>query len=126
VEPAAEGLGRARRLQRIPGMTPKSPRSPIVAAEVRVPTLGTAFGALAASVRPEGVHLSTFNDLALGTSVVVELALPDGPAIVDGLVIAANDPHGRGLAVELQPVDDRMRMRLSATSSMLPPMAKVA
>ncbi|MBX3186175.1 MAG: hypothetical protein KF819_04135 [Labilithrix sp.] len=92
-----------------------------MAVEVRVPSLGTSFGALASSIRPEGVFLSTFQELDVGTEVIVELSLPDGPAIVDGVVIAAGDPAGLGIAVELAPLDEGMRVRLSAASSVIPP-----
>jgi hypothetical protein len=106
--------------------SPAPRRSPAIAVEVRVPSLGTSFGALASSVRPEGVFLSTFQDLAVGTAVTTMLSLPDGPAIVDGVVIDANDPAGQGLAVQFDQVDDLLRMRLSAAASVAPPQAKVA
>lgn len=95
--------------------------------EVRVPSLGTSFGALAASIRPEGVYLSTFQELDVGTVVIAALALPDGQAIVDGVVVERGDSAGQGIAVEFEPVDDMMRMRLSAASSIAaPPAARVA
>jgi hypothetical protein len=96
-------------------------RAPAVAVEVHVPTLGTSFGALAASIRPEGVFLSTFQELEIGTLVLATLSLPDGPAVVDGVVVDQGDPAGQGIAVEFSPVDDAMRMRLSACSSIVPP-----
>ena len=89
--------------------------------EVRVPSLGTSFGALAATIRPEGVFLSTFQELEIGTAVVATLSLPDGPAVVDGIVVDQGDPAGQGIAVEFGPVDDGMRIRLSACSSIAPP-----
>lgn len=100
-------------------------RSPVVAVEVRVPALGTAFGAIALSVRPEGVFLSTFRELAIGTEVVATLSLPDGPLEVDGIVVQRGDPAGQGLAVQFGMIDDIMRMRLSAAAS-APPAARVA
>ena len=87
-------------------------RSPVVAVEVRVPDLGTAFGAIALSVRPEGVFLSTFQELAVGTEVVATLSLPDGPLEVDGVVVERGDPAGQGIAVQFDIIDDLMRMRL--------------
>ena len=89
--------------------------------EVRVPSLGTSFGALAASIRPEGVFLSTFQELAPGTSVIAALSLPDGQLVVDGVVVDSGDPAGYGIAVQFEDVDDLMRMRLSAASSVAPP-----
>lgn len=106
--------------------SPVPRRSPAVAVEVRVPSLGTAFGALAASIRPEGVFLSTFQILAVGTEVVATLSLPDGPAEVEGVVVHQGDAAGSGIAVEFSDLSDMMRMRLSAASSIAPPAARVA
>jgi hypothetical protein len=107
--------------------SPAPRRSHVVAAEVRIPSTGIAFGALAGTIRPESLFLTTFQDIAVGTIVMVELSLPDGPAIVDGVVVHAGDSAGLGIAIELEAVDDAMRMRLSAASSMIPPaMTRVA
>ena len=106
--------------------SPMHRRSPAVAVEVRVPSLGTSFGALASSLRPEGVFLSTFQELAVGTAVVATLSLPDGPLEVDGIVVDQGDPAGQGVAVQFHAVDDLMRMRLSAASSIAPPASQVA
>jgi hypothetical protein len=106
--------------------SPASRRSPAVAVEVRVPSLGRSFGALAASIRAESIFLSTFQDLAVGTIVVATLSLPDGPAVVDGVVVDRGDAAGQGLAVALSEIDDVLRSRLSAASSIAPPAAKVA
>ena len=93
-------------------------RSPAVAVEVRVPSLGTSFGALAASVRPEGVFLSTFQP---GTAVITTLSLLDGPVVLDGVVVDQGDPAGMGIAVEFVGIDDEQRTRLAAASSIVPP-----
>lgn len=106
--------------------SPAPRRSHAVAVEVRVPSLGISFGALASTIRPEGVFLSTFQELAIGTTVTAMLSLPDGPAVVDGCVVDQGDPAGQGLAVAFEPVDDMLRMRLSAASSIAPPAARVA
>lgn len=105
---------------------PAPRRSHAIAVEVRVPSLGMAFGALASSIRPEGVFLSTFQELAIGTSITAMLSLPDGPAVVDGVVVDQGDPARRGVAVTFDPVDDDLRSRLAAASSIAPPAAKVA
>jgi hypothetical protein len=106
--------------------SPVPRRSPAVAVEVHVPGLVISFGALAASIRPEGVYLSTFQELEIGTVVVATLSLPDGPAVVDGVVVTPGDPAGQGLAVEFVDVDDATRARLSAASSVAPAAARVA
>jgi hypothetical protein len=94
--------------------SPAPRRNPAVSVEVRVPSLGTAFGALAASVGPDRVFLSTFHALAIGTPVVATLSLPDGPAVVDGVVIEQGDAAGQGIALALEGLDDALRARLRA------------
>lgn len=91
-----------------------------------MPSLGTSFGALAASIRPEGVFLSTFQEVEVGTEVVATLSLPDGPLQIDGIVVDRGDCAGEGMAVQFGAVDDVIRMRLSAASSIAPPAARVA
>lgn len=95
-----------------------------IAAEVRVPSEGTWFAALAASVRPDGLFLSTFQELPAGTSVVVELSLPDGPAIVDG-VVAHHEGDGPGVRVAFESLDDELRARIEAASHGAPPISGV-
>ena len=92
------------------------PRNTAVSVEVRVPSLGTAFGAIAANVGPEGVFLSTFHALAVGTAVIATLSLPDGPVIADGVVVEAGDAGGggQGIALALEGLDDAVRERLRA------------
>jgi hypothetical protein len=75
-----------------------------------VPSLGTSFGALAASVRPEGVF-----------PVITTLSLLDGPVVLDGIVVEEGDPAGMGIAVEFLGIDDAQRSRLAAASSIAPP-----
>ena len=101
-------------------------RVPAIAVEVKVPSLGTAFGALAASIRPAGVFLSTFQELASGTAVIATLSLPDGPLELDGVVVEANDPASPGIAVAFDDPDDAQRTRLEAASSIAPLAERVA
>jgi hypothetical protein len=89
--------------------------SAIKAVEIRVPSLGMAFTALASSIGPSGAFLTTFVELAVGTPVIAALSLADGPAIVDGRVIAQGDAAGLGIAIEFHDVDDEMRSRLAVT-----------
>jgi hypothetical protein len=81
---------------------------------MRVPSLGMAFTALASSIRPDGAFLTTFVEVAIGTPVTAALSLPDGPALIDGVVVDQGDPAGLGIAIEFRDVDDAMRARLSA------------
>lgn len=94
--------------------SPAPRRNTAVSVEVRVPSLGTAFGAIAANVGPDGVFLSTFHALAVGTAVIATLSLPDGPVIADGVVIDAGDAAGQGIALALEGIDDAVRDRLRA------------
>jgi hypothetical protein len=94
--------------------SPAPRRNAAVCVEVRVPYLGTAFGALAADVAPDRVFLSTFHALAVGTPVIATLSLPDGPAVVDGVVIEPGDPAREGIALALEGLDDALRARLRA------------
>lgn len=94
--------------------SPAPRRNTAVSVEVRVPSLGTAFGAIAANVGPEGVFLSTFHALAVGTAVIATLSLPDGPVIADGVVVEASDAAGQGIALALEGIDDTTRERLRA------------
>ena len=93
--------------------SPAPRRNTPVSVEVRVPSLGTAFGAIAANVGPEGVFLSTFHALAVGTAVIATLSLRDGPVIADGVVVEATDA-GQGIALALEGLDDTARERLRA------------
>lgn len=101
--------------------SPVPRRGSIIAAEVRVPSLGTAFGALASSLSADSVVLSTFQHLAEGTAVIVELSLPDGAAIVDGVVASSGDRDAVSVTVRLDGVDDATRARLVLASTIPPP-----
>ncbi len=115
--------------------SPAPRRNAPIAAEVKVPDLGIAFGALAASIRADSLFLTTFHELPVGTIVMVDLSLPDGRVVVDGVVVHAGDPaglrdlrervpcesQGLGLAIELEAVDDKTKERLGAASSIAPP-----
>ena len=94
--------------------SPAPKRNAAVSVEVRVPELGTAFAAIAANVGPDGVFLATFHALAVGTEVVATLSLPDGPLVVDGVVVEQSVPSRQGIALALEGLDDSLRARLRA------------
>jgi hypothetical protein len=54
-------------------------RTAAIAVEVSVPAFGIWFAAIAATVRADGIFLSTFREVPSGMRVEVEIALPDGP-----------------------------------------------
>ncbi len=108
-----EGVQLALMASMLPRKSSPAPRrNTPVSVEVRVPSLGTAFGAIAANVGPEGVFLSTFHALAVGTAVIATLSLPDGPVIADGVVVDADDSAGQGIALALEGIDEALRDRL--------------
>jgi hypothetical protein len=96
--------------------SPVPRRGPAIAAEVRVPSEGTWFAAIAATVRADGIFLSTFRELPPGTDVIVELSLPDGPpVVVDGKV--GDHPHeGPGVHVSFDTMHDDVRKRIEKLS----------
>ena len=91
--------------------------------EVRVPSLGMAFAALAANVDVESIFLSTFLGLEIGTRVLLQITLPDGRAEIDG-VVSDKPTSAGGIRIDLVDVDDHTKLRLAAASST--PTARVA
>src|SRR5688572_7624253 len=100
-----------------------APRAQI-AAEVRVPSEGTWFAALIASVRPDGLFLSTFQDLPRGTAVIVELFLPDGRVMIDG-VIEHHEGDGPGVRVAFDALAEDVRTRIEAIAIGSPPISGI-
>jgi hypothetical protein len=98
-------------------------RSTAIAIDVRVPSLGMSFAALAAGVEPESIFLSTFLGLDAGTKVILHVSLPDGRAELDG-VVSSRPTSAGGIRIDLVDVDDHMKTRLEAAAC--PPTARVA
>jgi len=96
-----------------------APRAQI-AAEVRVPSEGTWFAALAANVRPDGLFLSTFQDLPRGTAVIVALFLPEGPVTFDA-VVEHHEGDGPGVRVALDDLAEDVAARIAALVQAPPP-----
>jgi len=94
--------------------SPAPRRNTAVSVEVRIPSLGTAFGAIVADVGPDRVFFSTFHALSVGTPVIVTLSLPGGPAVLDGVVVDQGDAAGQGIALALEGLDEALRARLRA------------
>ncbi len=98
-------------------------RSSAIAVDVRVPSLGMSFAAMAGAVAPESVVLATFLGLEVGTKVLLQLSLPDGRAEIDGIV-SEGQSSTDGIRIDLLDVDDHLRARLDAAGC--PPTACVA
>jgi hypothetical protein len=99
---------------------PKQRRRPdsdvwVVDVEVRLPDEGTWFPASAASIGADGIFLSTLYELVVGTVVILELSLPDGAVVVDGIVVPhAHDARGPGIRVVFQSLTNDVRERIEA------------
>src|SRR5256885_5142973 len=88
-------------------------RSTAIAVDVRVPSLGMSFAALAAGVEPESIFLSTFLGLEAGTRVTLQVTLPDGRAELDG-VVSGRPTSAGGIRIDLVDVDEHVKTRLEA------------
>lgn len=93
---------------------PVARRAHAIAVEVRVPALGIWFAAIAATVRSDGIFLSTFQDLPRGTRVELEIALPSGAPVHVAGVIAEHPLEGIGIDVAFDSVDEDVRERLAS------------
>lgn len=81
-------------------------RRTAVAVEVRAPSLGIWFAAIAATVRADGLFLSTYHDLPHGTRVEVQIALPDGPAVDVTGVVADHPFEGTGIDISFDDLSE--------------------
>lgn len=92
---------------------PAPRRAPAIAVEVRVPAFGIWFAAIAATLRADGMFLSTYHDVPRGTRVEVEIALPDGlPPIVAAGVVGEDPIEGVGIDIAFDDLDVEVRDRL--------------
>ena len=87
-------------------------RSTAIAVEIRVPSSGETFVALASRVEAESVLVSMFVELEAGTPVVLVLSQPDGRADADGVVSARPTPGG-AVVIELADLAEPLRARLA-------------
>ncbi len=87
-------------------------RSSAIAVEIRVPSLGMSFAALASRVDAESLFLSSFVDLDPGTPVLLQISLPDGRIDAEGVVSTKPTAAG-GLHIDLAHVEDALRERLA-------------
>jgi len=104
----------------------RASRKPVIAVEVRVPQLGIWFAAVAATVRPEGIFLSTYQELAQGTRVELQLALPDGPAVDVAGVVAEHPLDGTGIDIAFDDLAPEARERIEGLAPASEIRARVA
>ena len=92
---------------------PAPRRAPAIAVEVSVPAFGIWFAAIAATVRPDGIFLSTFHEVEAGTRVEVEIALPDGSVKLAG-VVGEHPLEGAGIDIAFDALEPVARARIEA------------
>lgn len=99
---------------------PSPKRAPAIAVEVSVPAFGIWFAAIAATVRPDGIFLSTFQELPSGTRVEVEIALPEGAPVILSGIVGEHPLEGVGIDIAFGELDDDSRARIEAMVPRLP------
>ena len=79
--------------------------APLLAVEVRVAAFGLWFAVLSAAMQAEGIFVSTFEELTEGTTVEVEIALPEGSPVQVAGVVANDRERGVGIAIAFDAID---------------------
>ena len=74
----------------------------------------------AATVRPEGIFLSTFQEAPIGTHVEVEIALPDGAPVKVAGIVGEHPIEGIGIDIALEDLDADVRARIEAIVPRIP------
>jgi hypothetical protein len=95
-------------------------RAPAIAVEVSVPAFGIWFAAIAATLRPAGIFLSTFHELPSGTRVEVEIALPDGAPVKAAGIVGEHPLAGIGIDVAFEDLDPDARARIETIVPRVP------
>lgn len=95
-------------------------RPPAIAVEVSVPAFGIWFAAIAATVRPEGIFLTTFQEVPTGTRVEVEIALPDGDTVKVAGIVGEHPLEGIGIDIAFEDLDPDTRARIEAIVPRIP------
>lgn len=95
-------------------------RAPAIAVEVSVPAFGIWFAAIAATVRRDGIFLSTFQEVPTGTRVEVEIALPDGEPVKVAGVVGEHPLEGAGIDIAFEALEANARARIEALVPRIP------
>jgi hypothetical protein len=95
-------------------------RAPAIAVEVSVPAFGIWFAAIAATVRPDGIFLSTFQEVPSGTRVAVEIALPEGAPVKVAGIVGEHPLEGMGIDIAFRELDADSRARIEAIVPRIP------
>jgi hypothetical protein len=99
---------------------PISRRTPVIAVEVRVPAFGIWFAAIAATVCPQGIFLSTFHEVPTGTRVEVEIAHPDGVPVTVFGIVDEHPSEGMGIEIAFDDLDPNTRSRIETITMRIP------
>lgn len=99
---------------------PVPERAPAIAVEVSVPAFGIWFAAIAATVRPDGIFLSTFREVPTGTRVEVEIALPDGASVKVAGIVSEHPLEGMGIDIAFEELDGEARARIEPIVTRIP------
>lgn len=97
-----------------------SPRAAAIAVEVSVPAFGIWFAAIAATVRADGIFLSTFREVPSGTRVEVEIALPEGEPVKVAGVVGEHPLEGIGIDISFDDLDSEARSRIESIITRIP------
>jgi hypothetical protein len=99
---------------------PNLHRASAIAVEVSVPAFGIWFAAIAATVRPKGIFLTTFQEVPTGTRVEVEIALPEGDAVKVAGVVGEHPLEGIGIDIAFEDLEPGTRARIEALVPAVP------
>lgn len=99
---------------------PVPERAPAIAVEVSVPAFGIWFAAIAATVRPEGIFLSTFQEVPKGTRVEVEIALPGSTPVKVAGIVGEHPIEGIGIDIAFEELDADARARIETIVPRIP------
>jgi hypothetical protein len=99
---------------------PVPTRAPAIAVEVSVPAFGIWFAAIAATVRPDGIFLSTFQEVPSGTRVEVEIALPEGAPVKVAGIVGEHPLEGIGIEIAWGELEAETRARMEAIVTRVP------
>lgn len=89
-------------------------RAPAIAVEVSVPAFGIWFAAIAATVRTDGIFLTTFEELPSGTRVEVEIAIPEGEPVKVSGIVGQHPLEGVGIDIAFDDLASDVRARIEA------------
>jgi hypothetical protein len=95
-------------------------RARAIAVEVSVPAFGIWFAAIAATVGPNGIFLTTFQEVPTGTRVEVEIALQGAEAVKVAGIVGEHPLEGIGIDIAFEDLEPVTRARIDAFVPRIP------